>query len=198
MGNKNHKTFINGPKIKHKLFFTSILRVHRVKGKICFTFYFTTVYYIFKITKSLSVTFTSCFECCALQPPSSNHSEGWVSLRRRGVWIQFRHSTQGLCGLAKAPLNRANSCALPGLTTSLQELASVQDVCSVSISLARTYFCESGLSYSKRASLIPIPNANSFFRQEHGNNKFKGLLFHMHEALSLWSDKALGKENDKQ
>lgn len=29
-------------------------------------------------------------------------------------------------------------------------------------SLARTHFCESGLSYSKIAFLLPIPSANGF------------------------------------
>lgn len=87
----------------------------------------------FLIGKSLSVTsLTNCCEYCALQQPTSNQSGGWVSLSRLDIWIQFRHSTQRLRGLARAPLNGANSWALPRLTTLLQELASVQNVCSVS------------------------------------------------------------------
>lgn len=52
-------------------------------------------------------------------------------------------------------------------------------------------FQQEGLSAS-------YPKCKLLFKHDQGNkDKFKGLLFHMHEFLSLWSDKTLGKENNK-
>lgn len=164
-----------------------------------FIFHFTAVDYRFFIAKSFSVTFpTNCFEYCALQQPNSNDSGGGVSRSRLAVWSQFRHSTQRLCGRAEGPLNGANSWALPRLTTSWQELASLQDVCSVS-----TFFSQNPLLWvwpllQPESLSASYPTCKLLFRQDRNSkNKSKGLLFHVHEFLSLWSEKSLGKENTK-
>ena len=148
---------INWPKTNINCF-TRFLIVYG--GKDMLLFHFIAIHYIFSIT--LCNFSSQLLWMLALQQPNSSHSRGGVSLDRLDIWIQFRHSSQKLCGLAKAPLNGANSWALPHLTTSLQELAFVWDICSVSTFLSQNPLLRVWSLIAKIAFLFPIPNAKSF------------------------------------
>lgn len=148
---------INWPKTNINCF-TWFLIVYG--GKDMLLFHFTAIQYIFSIT--LCNFSYQLLWMLVLQQPNSSHSRGGVSLGRLDIWIQFRHSSQRLCGLAKGPLNGANSWALPRLTTSLPELASVWDVCSVSTFLSQSPLLWVWPLTARIAFLFPIPNAKSF------------------------------------
>lgn len=126
-----------------------------------FIFRVTTVYFIVWTAKSLSVTsLTDCCEFCALQHPTSTRSGGWAGLPG---WIcgSSSDSTQRLCGLQ--PLSMEQTAGLYHVWPHHCKnwpLCKTSAVCPDS--WARTHFCESGLSSSKIAFLLPLPSANSF------------------------------------
>lgn len=145
-------------KDKHKLFYL-ILNSWWWEGYALF--HFTAIQYIFLIT--LCNFSYQLLWMLALQQPNSSHSRGGWGLGRLDIWIQFRHSSQRLCGLAKGPLNGANSWALR-LTTSLPGLGLCVRCHSVSTFLSQSPLLWVWPLTARIAFLFPIPNAKSFSR----------------------------------
>lgn len=108
--------------------------------------------------------------------------------------MQFRHRVWRLCGLTKASLNGANSWALPRLTTSWQELASVPDVCSVSTFLRQSPLLQVWPLSEQDSPSVSYPMCKPLFRQNGPNKNRDGggvFLFHWCEVLDLGSDETL-------